>query len=220
MTDKKKAILAAALFALLSILIIVRINSGSGGTPPVSAGPAVQKAAKGEIPKTAIKVNLDLLNRPKVDFLALKNIFAPVYRKPSLPKLSGGKGGPGAKGKGKITVTPLKPLPPPPPPRTPAQIAADNAREEIKKFKVMGFLKRKLRTDVFLSLGQENYVVTKGDKITKDYYLTDVAKNAVTVSDKQTGVAVKISTDFSKNASSSVYPFLWRKNAVSGDGLS
>ncbi len=204
MKDKKKAVFAASLFALLGVVIFMRIYSGSSKKTVVSA-PADKRAARAVIPRKAITVNLDLLNRPKVDFTASRNIFAPVYVKPSLPKLIG-KGGLGAKGKGNITVTPLKPLPPPPPPKSPAEIAADNAREEMNKIKVMGFLKRKLRTDVFLSLGQENYVVAKGGKITRTYYLTDVTDNSVTISDKTTGVSVKINTNFSKNASAEVYP--------------
>ncbi len=205
MKDKKKAILAAALFALMGILIFLRIHSDSSSKTAVSAAHVDKRAARVAIPKTAINVNLSLLNRPKADFTASRNIFAPVYVKPSLPKLIG-KGMLGASGKGNITVTPLKPLPPPPPPKSPAEIAEDNAREEINKIKVLGFLKRKLKTNVFLSLGQESYVVAKGGKITKDYYLTDVTTNSVTISDKKTGVSVKINTDFSKNASAKVYP--------------
>ena len=204
MKNKKKAILVTVLFALLGVLIFTKIYSGSHKKTAVSV-PVKKTAAKAVVPRKAITVNLDLLNRPKADFAASRNIFAPVYVKPSLPKLIG-RAGLGAKGKGNITVTPLKPLPPPPPPKSPAEIAADNAREEINKIKVMGFLKRKLRTDVFLSLGQENYVVAKGGKITRDYYLTDVTDNSVTISDKTTGVSVKISTNFSKNASAEVYP--------------
>ncbi len=205
MKDKKKAILAASLFALLGVIIFMRIYSGSKKKTAVSAVHADKRAAMAVIPKTAISVNLALLNKPKANFTASRNIFAPVYVKPSLPKLIG-KGRPGANGKGNITVTPLKPLPPPPPPKSPAEIAADNAREEINKIKIMGFLKRKLKTDVFLSLGQENYVVAKGDHITRNYYLTGVTDNSVTISDKTTGVSVKINTNFSKNASASVYP--------------
>ena len=204
MKNKKKAILVTVLFALLGVLIFTKIYSGSHKKTAVSV-PVKKTAAKAVVPRKAITVNLDLLNRPKADFAASKNIFAPVYVKPSLPKLIG-RAGLEAKGKGNITVTPLKPLPPPPPPKSPAEIAADNAREEMNKIKVMGFLKRKLRTDVFLSLGQENYVVAKGGKITRTYYLTDVTDNSVTISDKTTGVSVKINTNFSKNASAEVYP--------------
>ena len=86
------------------------------------------------------------------------------------------------------------------------------------KFKVMGFLKRKGRTDVFLSLGPENYVVAKGDNITKQYYLTDVAKDSLTVSDKKTGIAIKLNTDFSKEASSKIFPSPGYGGAGKGDG--
>lgn len=198
MKDKRKTVLIAVLAVLAVILIITKLtSSGPARNAPAPVRAADKKAALAGMPKTAIKVDLDLLGKPKEACLASRNIFDPVYERPSLSKLAGRAGGK------KVTVTPL---PPPPPPKSRAEMDRDNAREEMMKFKVMGFLKRKGRMDVFLSLGQENYAVAKGDRITKQYYLTDVTRDSLTVSDKKTGIAVRLSTDFTKVASSNIIP--------------
>jgi hypothetical protein len=206
MKDKRKTILIAVLAVLAGILIVTKlISSGPAKNAPAPVRAADRKTAKAGMPKAAIKVDLELLGKPKEGYLASKNIFNPVYEKPSLPRRGVNAGRRGAGGN-TVTVTPLKQLPPPPPPKSQAEIDMDNAREEMRKLKVMGFLKRKGRMDVFLSLGSENYVVAKGDNITKQYYLTDVAKDSLTVSDKKTGVAVRLNTDFSRDASSKIVP--------------
>jgi hypothetical protein len=217
MKDKRTTVLIALLAVLAGILVITRLTSSGpvkNAQAPVRA--ADKKTARAGMPKEGVKVDLDLLGKPKENYLASKNIFNPVYEKPSLQRRGGN-----ARGRGpgnKVTVTPLKALPPPPPPKTQAEIDMDNAREEMKKLKVLGFLKRKGRMDVFLSLGSENYVVAKGDNITKQYYLTDVAKDSVTVSDRKTGIAVKLNTDFSRDASSKIVPSPGFGGAGAGGG--
>ncbi len=203
MKDKRTTVLIAVLAVLAGILIITKLMfSGPVKNAPAPVRAADEKAALAGMPKTAIKVDIDLLGKPKEGYLASKNIFNPVYEKPSLPKPAAKRGA----GGNTVTVTPLKALPPPPPPKSQAEIDMENAREEMNKLKVLGFLKRKGRMDVFLSLGQENYVVAKGDNITKQYYLTDVAKDSLTVSDRKTGTSVKLNTDFTRDASSKIVP--------------
>jgi hypothetical protein len=217
MKDKRTTVLIAVLAVLAGILIITKlISSGPVKNAPAPVRAADKKAAlAGQ--KAAIKVDLDLLGKPKEGYLATKNIFNPVYEKPSLPKR--GKAGTRGAGGNTVTVTPLKALPPPPPPKSQAEIDMENAREEMKKLKVLGFLKRKGRMDVFLSLGPETYVVAKGDNITKQYYLADVAKDSVTVSDRKTGIAVKLNTDFSRDASTKIVPSPGYGGVGAGGGM-
>lgn len=201
--DKKKAVALAVLVSVLVFYWAYAYFKGDDSGKAVVQVPA-KKAAATPAKAAAIRVDVDLLKRPVEPYRVAKNIFAPVYIKPVLekPSLQSKKPGNAA-----ITVTPLPPLPPPPPPKSQEEIDAENAREELKKVKVLGFLKRKQRTDVFLSLGNINYIVGKGEVITKDYYLEDVAKDSVTVSDRKTGVQVKVPADFSgKNAKSVVMP--------------
>jgi hypothetical protein len=204
MKDKRTIVLIALLAVLAGILVISRLtSSGPVKKVPAPVRAADKKASRAGMPKEGVNVDLGLLGKPREDYQASKNIFSPVYEKPSLPRRSGKAG----RGHGNtVTVTPLKALSPPPPPKTQAEIDMENAREEMGKLKVLGFLKRKGRMDVFLSLGTENYVVAKGDNITKQYYLTDVSRDSVTVSDRKTGIAVKLNTDFSRDASSKIVP--------------
>ncbi|MGA2192631.1 MAG: hypothetical protein ABSG42_04540 [Nitrospirota bacterium] len=196
---KKEAVLAG-------LLIVMALYWGWGMLhkpgAEVNQTPGSAARAPRAAPKTVISVNIDLLKRPRPGYTAEKNIFSPVYKKPELVKPGSGSGS----GSRNITVVPGAlpgmaggpagpPLPPPPPPKPQAEIDADNAREEMQKMKVLGFLKRKDREDVFLSLGGENFIVAKGEKITKEYYLNSIEDQAVVVVDKKTGVDVKLSTE-------------------------
>jgi len=201
--ENKKAITLIVLVLGLIFYWATAYFKGSNIGKEVVKAPA-KKTAAAPAMDTAIRVDVDLLKRAVEPYKIAKNIFAPVYIKPVLVKPATKSKKPG---NGAITVTPLPPLPPPPPPKSQQEIEADNAREEMQKVKVLGFLKRKQRTDVFLSLGNNNYIVGKGDVITKDYYLVDVTKDSVIVSDRKTGIQVKVPADFSgKNAKSMVLP--------------
>lgn len=191
--EKKKAIVLAVLVSGFVFYWAYTYFKGGSSVKTVVQATA-KNAAAAPAKLIAIKVDVDLLKRAVVPYRVGKNIFAPVYVKPVLVKPSSQSKKPGDAA---ITVTPLPPLPPPPPPKSQEEIDAENAREEIKKLKVLGFLKRKKRMDVFLSLGNSTYIVGKGEVITKDYYLDDVAKDSVTVSDRKTGIQVKVPADFS-----------------------
>lgn len=199
--DKKKAVVVAVLFGFLAVYWGYQLFSKNEKQPvrtpataeavkrqPLKAG---EKAGEPSL-TTPIKVDLGLLKGRGEAYKAGRNIFNPVYRKPVLVK-PGQKGAPGT-----ITVAPLPPPPPPPPPRSASEIAVDNAKEELNKVKVLGFLKRKSRTDVFLSLGNDTYIAAKGDTIAKGYYLKDVGKDFVVVADRDTNTEVRLTTSFEK----------------------
>ncbi len=199
--DKKKAVVVAVLFGFLAVYWGYQLFFKHEKQPVRPA--ATAEAGKRQPPKaggkegepsltTPIKVDLSLLKGRGEAYKAGKNIFNPVYRKPVLVK-PGQKGAPGT-----ITVAPLPPPPPPPPPRSAEEIAADNAKEELNKVKVLGFLKRKSRTDVFLSLGNDTYIAAKGDTITQGYYLKEVGKDFVVVADRDTNTEVRLNTTFEK----------------------
>lgn len=189
---KKAAVLAALVVVLAGYLAWGFIKPGDAGRKPAPAAPAAVKKEKLTSPPL-VKVDLALLKCPREGYTASRNIFDPVYRKPVLEKPVKTAGGPRPAGMASRSI-----LPPPPPPKTQAQIDAENAREEIKKAKVIGFLKRKGRTDVFLSFSNGNYVVAKGDNITKDYFLTDIGKDSVSIKDNKTGIEVKVSAEFTE----------------------
>jgi hypothetical protein len=187
--DKKKAVLLAALLGILAVYWTYHLFFQGTRAAKAPAPAAQKRSAAAPAVMTKIKVDLDLLQKKRPAYTAVRNIFSPVYVKPVLVKPSQQPKGPQT-----VTVTPLPPLPPPPPPKSPEQIAADNAREDIRKLKVLGFLKRKGKTNVFLSLGGESYTVPEGGNITKDYYLTELGPDYIVVTDKATGVTEKLKT--------------------------
>lgn len=101
MKDKRTTVLIAVLAVLAGILIITKLMfSGPVKNAPAPVRAADKKAALAGMPKTAIKVDIDLLGKPKEGYLASKNIFNPVYEKPSLPKPAAKRGAGGEHGYG------------------------------------------------------------------------------------------------------------------------
>ena len=194
--DKKKAVVLGVLVGVLVLSWAYHLFFRPAPVAPPQA--ASKRAAAKASPMTGIKVELELLNKPKPQFSSAKNIFSPVYVNPALLKPP-----PVPKGKQQtVTVTPLPPLPPPPPPKSAEEIAVENAREEIKKVRVLGYLKRKGVTNVFMSLGTDHYTVPLGGNITKDYFLTGVEQDSVQITDRATGVTEKIKAQFSDKQTS------------------
>ena len=223
--EKKQAIVVAALFGLLAVYWGYRlffahdnVPARTAAAPQASKMPTAEVKGKGEGKgkgpevslSTPIKVDLGLLKHEGVAYKAGRNIFNPVYKKPVLVKPK--KGGP-------ITVTPQPPLPPPPPPpRSAADIAVDNAKEDLNKVRVLGFLKRKNRTDVFLSFGSDSYIASKGDTITRGYYLKDIGKDYVIVADRDTNTEVRLSTDFESGKAGATAPMPGAGDSGPGGG--
>lgn len=143
----------------------------AGGPPALTPPPAV---------------DLGLLDRPREEYSSSRNMFAPVYRKPELAK-------PGVQ-KSPITAQPVlppaPPPPPPPPPKSAKELAEDAAMADLAKFKLLGFVKSKGRMSVFLTFEGGSYVVSEGGLIAKDYYLTDVGQDSITITSKDTGTEV------------------------------
>jgi hypothetical protein len=196
--EKKKAY-------ILGVLVLLFVAYWSYGhfkkSGPVKvAAPASRQILAKAPPKADFNIRLDLLEAKREPFTARRNIFSPVYVKPALPKPK--PQGPGGKG----AVAPPAPLitvSVPPPPKSPEEIARDNAREEINKFRVLGMVQRKGRSDVLMQLAGNNFVAAKGEVITKEYYIADITRDTVVVKDKATGVESRIKANFEVSASKS-----------------
>lgn len=87
------------------------------------------------------------------------------------------------------------PPPPPPPPaapeRTAEELAADQSRLELSKFRFLGYLTEKDNT-LFLSREGELFVVKSGDALLKNYRVKEAGKDAVVLQDTVTQVEVRI----------------------------
>ena len=192
--DRKKALALAAVAGLLAAYWGWKWMSTEKKAAPSAtrSAPAVAELAP---PRTPVKVDLELLKRPRERYVATRNIFSPVYRKPELiaPPIHVEE-----------TAPPPAPAPPPPPPKSPAEIAVDNAKEGMNKLAVLGFLKRKERVDIFFSMGNDYFVAAKGGEIARGYYLTDIGRDYVVVSDKATGTAVRLAAKFEEEGKGTI----------------
>ena len=97
----------------------------------------------------------------------------------------------------KKTLIPLPPPPPPPPPvkilvPPPQVIEPTPLQREMATFTFLGFLKKDNKKTVFLSTGNEIFVVKKGDKILGKYDVSSVTEEALTIKSIQSGGEVVI----------------------------
>lgn len=187
-----KQILFACLLAILGGLFIYRFYS-----PGMPAGVSVGRApVEGRRPAVDLKdyaVRIDLLNaaREEMDEGAV-NIFA------SISHSGGVKGGKSsAKGDGEVKPPPVpeKPvvqLPPPPPPKTPEQLAAERAVQELERFRFLGFVRKGDGRSLFLGRGDELLVVGETEKVKGLYNIKLMGKDYLILADPATGVEKRI----------------------------
>ncbi|HEY3346784.1 MAG TPA: hypothetical protein VGK71_04100 [Nitrospirota bacterium] len=193
--EKKKAYI----LGVLALLFVAYWSYGhfKKAAPVKAAAPAGRQRVVKAPPRADFTVNLDLLDAKREPFTAKRNIFSPVYVKPTLPKPKPG---------GQAAIAPPAPLitvSVPPPPKSPEELARDNAREEMNKFRVLGMVQRKGRSDVLMQLAGNNFVAAKGEVITKQYYIADITRDTVVVKDKATGLETRIKANFEAAASKS-----------------
>jgi hypothetical protein len=96
--------------------------------------------------------------------------------------------------KPKPQPAPVIAAPPPPPPvpvKTPEQIAAENARADLSKFRFLGYLTSKDNT-LFLSKDGETFIVKSGDRLLASYQVKEAGKDYVVLLDTATRVEVRV----------------------------
>jgi hypothetical protein len=88
---------------------------------------------------------------------------------------------------------PVPVVPPPPvvPERTPEEIAADQARADLAKFRFLGYLTDRDNT-LFLSKEGELFMVKVGERLLRNYQVKEATKDAVVIVDTVTHVEVRV----------------------------
>ena len=102
-------------------------------------------------------------------------------------------------------ATPTVPMAPVVPEKTPEQIAEDLAREDLSKFRFLGYLTEKDNT-LFLSKDGELFMVKSGDRILKSYKIKEANKDYVVLIDTNTRVEVRVELSGGEQASPSPAP--------------
>lgn len=77
------------------------------------------------------------------------------------------------------------------PQKSPEEIAADNAREDLSTFRFLGYLTDK-DSSLFLSKDGELFIAKSGDRLLKNYRVKESGKDFVVLQDTVTKVEVRI----------------------------
>jgi len=181
-TKKQKAVLTV----LVALLAVFWINNlffkGSGKV--------VEKADTGKAfslgvvpPANMPDVDLDVLARLNVPVEVSRNIFDPVYRPPVVKPVITPKPKPAAAGAGRPNPDYVPP-PPPPPPMPREQIEYNKAMDHLKKFRFVGFITRKGKTDLFIANDGDYYVAHAGETIAEGYYVKAIKTDALIIADR------------------------------------
>jgi hypothetical protein len=75
---------------------------------------------------------------------------------------------------------------------TPEEIAAERARQELSQFRVLGYLNKGDREEVFLARGGELFIAHQGELIQGQYFLKELGSGRVVLQDRATNVEVTI----------------------------
>jgi hypothetical protein len=87
------------------------------------------------------------------------------------------------------------PPPPPPPGPSPAELAAQRARQELNRFRFLGFLKKGGESQAFISNGQAIYIVRQGEMLEGRIQVNKIEPETVILSTKvwETGNSIQAS---------------------------
>ncbi|HEX9859994.1 MAG TPA: hypothetical protein VGB23_02235 [Nitrospirota bacterium] len=186
--DKKKLYVLAAALSILAAIWGYRLITGET-VPDASKNAAAGRKAV-QSPPGQLNVDLGLLDKDKPHLSISRNIFSPVYYVPKV----------------------VPPPPPPPPPAaerqvtvepqapvewiTPEQRARMSAENEMKQFRFLGFVKRRDRTDLFLTNDREFFYAGVGETITEDFYIKSIGADYFLIGDRDSGAEVRLNVDF------------------------
>ncbi len=99
-------------------------------------------------------------------------------------------------------------LPPPPPQKTPEEIAAEESRADLSKFRFLGYVSERSgrESSLFLAKDGEHYIVKSGDKLLKNYMVKSTGKDYVVLFDTAARVEVRIELSGGEDQSSKQSP--------------
>ncbi len=191
-TDKNKVIGLGVLIVLWAALVFFRVYYGEEqqrvplkyvkGKARVSRMEATRGA------KSDAVINFALLEKKgSIPLLEKRNIFAPIPSplKPAPPKP---KPAPPPE---PVVVAPPPPPPSPPGP-SPEELAAEQSRMEIARFKYLGFLFKRGEKVLFVARDKELFIVREGETFVTDYYLKEATRDYVIIEDRTTGISGRL----------------------------
>ncbi len=196
MTNLQKGILLVGLLALWGILMFIQFSEESPQTG-ISLSPVVSPPKEAPTSgNTGDLANVLKPARQNVTFSKPRNIFAPLTFKTPLP--------PSPKGKPKPVVgkppnrKPQKPPPPPGP--SPGELAAQRARQQLNKYRFLGYLKKGGESQAFLTNGKDIYIVRQGEIMEGRIHVNRIDPTTIVLSTKvkETGDRIEATIPLTK----------------------
>ena len=180
MTNQKKAVLLGGLLVLWGILMFSPFSGESPqtGISVSPVGPSPEKVQTSSNPLILAEVLEPA--RQTVSFSNPRNIFAPLtFKKPASPPPKGKPRPAVAK-----TPKPVPQKPPPPPGPSPGELAAQRARQQLNKFRFLGYLKRGGESQAFLTNGKDIYIVRQGEIMEGRIHVNRIDPTTIVLSTK------------------------------------
>jgi len=167
----RQKVLLMVLVGLLALSLLYALwaaprqqRTSSSGRQPPTAAVGRQVAA----PVTAVdnRVHLELLARKKEEYPGYKRDIFRFYQPPPKP-----------------LPPPVKVAPPPPPPVVEPPPVTLEVQRELARFTFLGFLRKSGQKTIFLSSGDDIFVVKKGDRFGKEksFVITDLTPEKLTI---------------------------------------
>lgn len=185
MTNQRKIQLLIGLGALWAVTLVIQALESSDQPLVTIATPAEN------IPATAAWLKeMQTLGEPiqqarhTISLLHPRNIFHALGSKGSQKKTARPiHVSPRQKTVSVPSHTPsLSRIPPPPPGPSPIQLATQHARQQLQRYRFLGYLKKGGESQAFLTNGQAIYIVKQGESIDGRITVARIAPTTVTLS--------------------------------------
>ncbi len=176
MTNQQKGLVLVGLFVAWGGLSVYQMSDSSESSSTDNSSTLQQTNSR--LPSVK-DLSLDQSfpnSRQIVTFSQPRNIFAPL----GLRKVV-------AKQKTPITPTPSQPTiapssPAPPPGTSPSDLAAQRARQQLNKFRFLGYLTKGGESQAFLTNGQAIYIVKQGEMLEGQVQVNKIEPETIVLS--------------------------------------
>jgi hypothetical protein len=176
MTNQQKGLVLVGLFVAWGGLSVYQMSDSSESS--FTDNSSTLQQANSRLPSVK-ELSLDQSfpnSRQIVTFSQPRNIFAPL----GLRKVV-------AKQKTPITPTPSRPTiapssPAPPPGPSPSDLAAQRARQQLNKFRFLGYLTKGGESQAFLTNGQAIYIVKQGEMMEGQVQVNKIEPETIVLS--------------------------------------
>lgn len=188
--ERNKGIVLGVLLIFWAVVIFFRIYYGeeqkrvplkyTKGKATVSRIEATRGVSSGPA------INFTLLERKgSIPLLEKRNIFAPIELppKPAPPKPTPTP---------PPSPEPIVVSPPPPPGPSPEELAAEQSRREIARFKYLGFLLKRGDKVLFIARDKELFIIREGETLAGNYYLKEASRDYIIIEDTITKVSGRL----------------------------